>query len=91
MRQFLILFSLFPLLLFISGCNDQTPTITDVSSDNSSVSLAKVSYPLTDSYIVEFNSSVADLKTEVESVGGILDFAYTEIGYAQVSKLSASS
>lgn len=91
MQKFSILFSLFPLLLFISGCNDQTPTITDVSSDNSSVSLAKVSYPLTDSYIVEFNSSVADLKTEVESVGGILDFAYTEIGYAQVSKLSASS
>lgn len=91
MQKIISLFSILFFLLFISGCNDQVPTITEENLDNNSISLEKVNFPLAESYIVEFSGNVSDLKSNVESVGGVLDAAFPEIGYAQVSKLTFSS
>ena len=90
MKKLLSFFSLLFVVVYFSGCSDEPTTVTEENTDNST-SLAKVSYPLADDYIVEFSGTAAELQSAVESVGGVVDASYPEIGYAKVSKLDYSS
>ncbi len=91
MKKFLSLLSLSLLILYFSGCNEQPPTVTEEVQNNSSMSLGKVSFPVAEDYIVEFSGTASNLKSAVESVGGFVDAAFPEIGYAKVSKLNSNS
>lgn len=91
MKKFLSLFSLLLFIVYFVGCSEQPTTSMEENIENSPISLAKVTYPLADDYMVEFDGTQADLKASVEKAGGVVDAVFAEIGFAKVSKLDYSS
>ncbi len=91
MKKLLSVFSLFFVLIYFACCTDQQPTITEADSNYTSTSLAKANFPFADNYIVEFSGTTSELTSAVQSVGGVVDASFPEIGFAQVSKLNSNS
>lgn len=91
MKKFLSVFSLFFVLIYFAGCTDQPPIVTEADADYSPTSLAKSNFPLANDYIVEFSGTASELASAVQSVGGVVDASFAEIGYAQVSKLNSNA
>ena len=91
MKKFLFVFALFFVLVYFAGCTDQPPIVTETDADNAPTTLAKVNFPLADDFIVEFSGTSSELTSAVQSVGGVVDASFPEIGYAQVSKLNSNA
>ena len=91
MKKLFSLVSLLFVFVYFAGCTDQPTTVTEENTDSTPTSLAKVTYPLADDYLVEFSGTATELKSAVESVGGVVDASFSEIGFAKVSKLDFSS